>query len=345
MNAVTRLSKSDATVAFSFISATIITAEKLGATRQKLKYVNETHSGQNQSFSRLPVAEYFQLDSVLSDQIGAASAIRIGEKLGQQDHSMLSYLLRGCKSLKEYFETLSEYWCLMANIGNPVLEIRDDHVFFGCKFPSESAASGHSLERFVSEWLSRARHLSGVSWAPKEVYLQGPETDPAEYQRFFSAPVYNHAPGTWLVFDREILDYSIPDADPNLMRFLQPVAKKECEQLTRFKSFVQQVENVIDQLSEADFLNIETVASKLAMSVRTLQRRLSKEGVKFAEMLDTARCDRAKQALQQHDCSISEVAYSLGFSEPSTFHRAFKRWTGETPTAYRHKFIKCKLTP
>ena len=71
------------------------------------------------------------------------------------------------------------------------------------------------------------------------------------------------------------------------------------------------------------------------MSGRTLQRRLRDEGVLFNELLDAARFTAAKAYLAQRDVAGAEVAYLLGFAEPSSFNHAFKRWSGLTPTEYR----------
>jgi AraC-like DNA-binding protein len=79
---------------------------------------------------------------------------------------------------------------------------------------------------------------------------------------------------------------------------------------------------------------LETLASRLAMSPRTLQRRLADEGVSLRVLAEDARRARAG-ALLEGGASIAEVAYTLGYSEPSAFHRAFRRWTGQTPEAFR----------
>jgi AraC-like DNA-binding protein len=77
--------------------------------------------------------------------------------------------------------------------------------------------------------------------------------------------------------------------------------------------------------------------ARLKMSVRTLNRLLAGEGTSFRELLDARRRDLATRYLAGNDVSIAEVAFLLGFSELSSFHRAFKRWTGETPGEFRTK--------
>ena len=80
---------------------------------------------------------------------------------------------------------------------------------------------------------------------------------------------------------------------------------------------------------------LESIARRLAMSPRTLQRRLRDRGAFFNDVLDAMRFRAAKSYLAQGDTAGTEVAYLLGFAEQSSFNRAFKRWSGQTPTDYR----------
>jgi AraC-like DNA-binding protein len=80
---------------------------------------------------------------------------------------------------------------------------------------------------------------------------------------------------------------------------------------------------------------IEDIAPQLALSSRTLQRRLSERGTTFAEVVERARRRLAERYLEDERLSLAEIGFLVGFSDPSNFHRAFRRWTGETPTTFR----------
>ena len=82
-------------------------------------------------------------------------------------------------------------------------------------------------------------------------------------------------------------------------------------------------------------MNIGTAARRLAMSPRTLQRRLSEEGTSFDTLREETRKQTAEMYLADRTLSVSEVAFLLGFSEPGAFHRAFRRWHNTTPDAFR----------
>lgn len=80
---------------------------------------------------------------------------------------------------------------------------------------------------------------------------------------------------------------------------------------------------------------VDRVAEQLGMSARTLQRKLRTFGTSHQELLDEMRKDLAMRYLHEPEMAVCEVAYLLGFSESSAFHRAFKRWTGTTPSEFR----------
>jgi AraC-like DNA-binding protein len=82
---------------------------------------------------------------------------------------------------------------------------------------------------------------------------------------------------------------------------------------------------------------VEDVARRMATSERTLRRRLEEGGSSFRELLDDTRERLARNYVRDRRMALSEVAFMLGFSEPSAFHRAFKRWTGTTPAAFRSR--------
>jgi AraC-like DNA-binding protein len=82
-------------------------------------------------------------------------------------------------------------------------------------------------------------------------------------------------------------------------------------------------------------LTLHAVATALAVTRRTLTRRLAEEGASFRQILDEVRCDFACALLQDRSLSIGDIAFFLQYSEPAAFHRSFRRWTGQTPLTFR----------
>jgi AraC-like DNA-binding protein len=116
---------------------------------------------------------------------------------------------------------------------------------------------------------------------------------------------------------------------------LESLAERKLTRITREGGHAERLKEYLVAHPPSDWPNMETIARRFDMSVRSLRRRLEKEGVSFAGLLDDVRATVAKRMLDEPRRSIYETAYAMGFSDPSAFHRAFKRWTGVTPAQYR----------
>jgi AraC-like DNA-binding protein len=110
------------------------------------------------------------------------------------------------------------------------------------------------------------------------------------------------------------------------------------EGASRDSEFVSRVRVELGAQMTDGRASVEEVARALALSPRTLQRRLERAGTTFGALIDDARRSAALEHLRNPRVAIKETAFLLGFSEPSTFYRAFRRWTGATPASYRRAF-------
>ena len=134
---------------------------------------------------------------------------------------------------------------------------------------------------------------------------------------------------TQLVFERRSLDVPLATSDPNLLGIL---SRRADELSTRAGEppLTVQVRRVLAPAFRSNDAQIDRVARKLGLTARSLQRRLKDEGSSFQEIREEAKRVLAQRYLDD-DLAITEISFLLGFSEPSAFFRAFKRWTGLTP--------------
>jgi AraC-like DNA-binding protein len=160
-------------------------------------------------------------------------------------------------------------------------------------------------------------------------------TDPEPYERLFQAPVRFGAPGDCLCFSDEEWRAPTALADEALARLLEEHARMIAPHADQtpagFRADV--LKALTAGLPEGG--SEEAVARALHVSVRTLQRKLAGEGTSFREVVDAAKGQLAQAYLADPKVSVGEVAALLGFSEPSSFNRAFRRWTGHTPGRWR----------
>ena len=162
-------------------------------------------------------------------------------------------------------------------------------------------------------------------------------TDAAEFRHFFGCSVEFGAPSDQLEFSNETLALPLLTADPQLLQTLRPL----CEEAARVRhtalgSIRASVENEVQRLLPNGGANADVVAKALALSVRTLSRRLSAEGTTFVEVVDQLRRGLALEYLKEPGFTLSQIAWLLGYEGSTSFNHAFKRWTGCSPSAARN---------
>ena len=125
--------------------------------------------------------------------------------------------------------------------------------------------------------------------------------------------------------------------DPILQRVLEGHAESITPRVLAMDGLAVDVRRVLASRLANGEIDVELVARHLGMSTRTLQRRLAAAGLSYQELLDETRREAAERCIANSSLSIGEIAYLLGYSEPAAFHRAFKRWMGVAPQAFRQR--------
>lgn len=157
-----------------------------------------------------------------------------------------------------------------------------------------------------------------------------------EVERLLGCPVRFDADDNGFAFAAALLQLPTRFHDEGLHAFLVAQAKKELSLLPEAVPFVRQVDNVVDALlRQRKDLDAAVVAKALALSVRTLQRRLGESGSNLSAVVDRAREREARRQLSLPGARVDEVASAVGFKDVSSFSKAFKRWTGQAPSTFR----------
>jgi AraC-like DNA-binding protein len=130
---------------------------------------------------------------------------------------------------------------------------------------------------------------------------------------------------------------SLRRGDPVLRQMLEIQANEILARLPARTGLAFDVQRELARRVAKDDTRLEAVARQLAISARTLQRRLAAEGVSYQELLEDARKEAAGRSISESTIAICEVAYLVGYSEPAPFHRAFKRWYGMSPEVFRRE--------
>jgi len=159
--------------------------------------------------------------------------------------------------------------------------------------------------------------------------------DAAEHARIFGSPIRFDSGSCQLVFAAATLNLKIAKADQGLLAVLDRHAEELLARYPRRDILVDRVRRAIRDELNGGNPSLDRVAAQIGLGPRTLQRRLREQGTSHQDLLDQMRRDLAMKYLTEPQIAICEVAYLLGFSESSALHRAFKRWTGMTPSEFR----------
>ncbi len=249
---------------------------------------------------------------------------------------MMCHTVIHCPNLEKAMRRAFRFYDLFENLAGIKLHVDDE---FATIVVDESKLNDpdHFLiesimviwHRFGSWLIGRRIHLQDVSFRFDE-----PDTH-NQYKRLYNCKVNFNAEYSGMRFPVKFLKESLTQNEASLRTFIKESPADLLAKPDEGNSLVAKIRSIIGDDMSQDLPNFDTVAQALHTSPQTLRRRLKEEGLTYQELKDQMRRDSALFYLERGDLSIQVVAEKLGFSEPSTFHRAFKKWTGMTPGAYR----------
>ncbi|MBT4642702.1 MAG: AraC family transcriptional regulator [Deltaproteobacteria bacterium] len=257
-------------------------------------------------------------------------------KTGTSQTGVLGHVAAACETLLESFQQAIRFSRLLSNVNR--MELREEGYLAEFVFTREPPAffTIQSIELAFSRTLTLMKDLWGDNFEPNEVHFQYSPPEHVElYHKIFKNAQFNQ-PENQILFLRKLLLRKNPFRQPYVDDVIRKHAEKLLEKKTEKTTIQQQVIAIITKYLPKGQLNIELVASELGMSRQTVFRKLKSEAeISFQELLDGTRMQLAKDYVNNSDFMLTEIAYLLGFSENSAFHRAFKRWFNKTPREYR----------
>ncbi|MFT3923810.1 MAG: AraC family transcriptional regulator [Myxococcales bacterium] len=277
-----------------------------------------------------------------------ALGLSLGTHVPPQMVSAVGSLFVQCATLREALTEVQRYMPLIATGGHFTLQedgLQARLVYHPPNFEADARVTPEYASeqvRFAVElcfalMLNAARVFLGRKIGPLRVRL--PYTRPAHveaYDELFACPLEFSTDTAELVFDRSFLDREQLFTNVRLHRLLKEQAESMLLSEVRSEPLHLRVRAILreEELTLGE-KGRQMLAKRLGLSARSLRRRLSQEGQTLWNLLEDARKDHAFFLLSETDTPLKNIAERLGFSEPSAFHRAFKRWTSQTPIQYR----------
>jgi AraC-like DNA-binding protein len=191
-----------------------------------------------------------------------------------------------------------------------------------------------ALEFTFATSLLKVRAMTLQTFVPVRVEAaRAAPSERARLEQFFGCEWQFQTGHNRMCFGADTWALPSRSADATLLCVLEQHAQQLIATLEREPALVREVRRVL--YKSGPNLSVAAAAKQLGVSSRTLQRRLTEAGHVFADIADTVREDLARRMLSERSVAIAEAAYLLGFADQSSFTRAFKRWTGLTPAAFR----------
>lgn len=255
-------------------------------------------------------------------------------------YGLFEFSLRSASTLREAYARMVRSALLLDELSVATFEEVDARGVVRTRVPREPLCFGRQGNELVVGFIVRLlRECSRGAREPLEVWFAHPQPPDAKLiASYLGTDLIRYGCGhNEVVVAATDLDLSMPEADSALLAFLETQVEEKLRLWGGAESFVSRVEQRIRLMVPGQVPTLEVIAEALHMSSRTLQRKLAEHDVRFSDLLDRARLDAARARLAQPSLSLSEIAYSLGYSDVAAFVRAFRRWTGATPAKYREQ--------
>ena len=288
---------------------------------------------------RYPVAKMQAMWKLAVERTGdPCFGLAVAEHFKPQALHGLGFMWLSSNTLFDALQRLVKYQRMISTIVDITLEETEDSIRLDVAIRrSPVDIEPASIDAAVGVFVNMCRLATCGAFNPIRLSLHRPRpTCAGRFEALFRSPVEFSAESNALYFDPASLREPLPGANPELARANDQVVIDYLGRFDRENLSMQVRSRLIEQLPAGQPTQ-KDIASSLNLSVRNLQRRLRAEGISFKQLLDETRKDLASQYIQDSHRRIGEITYLLGFSEPSNFTRAFRRWTGVSPNEFRQR--------
>jgi AraC-like DNA-binding protein len=339
----------DARVAMAYVQTAVATAEAAGvAPRTLCERLGWPADALDATRDSLAVADYIALLDAAAARAGdPLFGLHVGLQARLSTYPYYGLVVCACTTLREAFAQTRRYEGLAHDLGRSRLHEHggvatyfwDSPWLAGCT----PVQARHLCDSVLAGIVTFASWLAHARLPVLEIGLPYPAPEPAlraAHERVFEARIVYGVPAAYGRFDAALLDRPVPNADRHIFTVLQRHAeallaarRRETEE----PRIVAEVRREVAAQLAADRARLDDVAAALALSPRTLQRKLAEAGTSFQAVHDAARQALAEELLRDARLNLTDVAYMLGYREQSSFNRACREWFGNTPARTRER--------
>jgi len=269
----------------------------------------------------------------LGDTIG----LRLGSQVQSSDMGVLGQALRSMDRLGDTMKGLSRYMVTRSQAERIEMVESDRQVIVSYQIADPSITQKRQDAEFsIAAMLSCMREMTGCAIAPVRVdFEHAAPVDLSCHREMFHCPIRFGQDCNRLYFNRSVLDLPICTSNRRLLQALKPYLEEQRKIRSQSASLLIDVSRAIATELGRGRIGVVQVAEAMNLSVRTLQRRLRDLDLEFGTVVEDVRRALAIEYVGNSSFRLTDVALMLGYTEASSFSRAFRRWTNLTPREYR----------
>ena len=332
---------SEATVSAGNAGSLIELAVTRGANRTELHRRSGISVGRlTDRDNRVLMSEYFDLMHAAKELTGdSAFGLDYGMTIHMQEFSVVGLIFNACETVRDAILQVNRYGQLVIDVDVGTTDRFQWHRRGGQLWLVDTRPNPNDFPELTEVTFGRFIRLTKPFWDTplvKEVHLTHVAPDYAEaYSRILEAPTSFNTGWNAMRVEEARLAHRIAVQPRFAFGILSEHAEQLLQTLQGSKSVRGRVESLLMPVLHTGDITMDSIAQKLIVSRQTLYRQLRAEGSTFEAVLDELRHNLALHYLSGRKTSVNETAYLVGFSDPASFSRAFKRWTGQSPRSLR----------
>jgi len=323
------------------VSVLLRAAQAEGAdTEQLAEQFQLNNPGLTSPEARISIPRFMRLGhAAIAASGNPALGLRIGALTRPVDAGMAGLAAETAGSIHQAMATLVRYALLTSHNsrGEPDMDASRRAVRFYSIRPY-NAYNRFVVDSVLAGWTQLARHMTGQYDVLKTVRIEYPSVGLDEvFESWFRCPVEFGAAENAIEFRKHSWHQTPTQAHSGMHDTLRALCERESEQIRKGWRVTDRVKHLLTPLLQGQPPTLDVIANKLGTTPWTLQRKLTDEGSGFRALLDATRKQLALDYLKETDQSLAEIAWLLGFANPPAFHKAYRRWYGESPGEQRKR--------
>lgn len=295
------------------------------------------------SDARISLRQFIHLAEVALAATGSHNlGFRYGNRLDVTSSGLLSTVLITSATLGDALNCALQYYPVNGVIMDVSFSRNGDSIHTHCPslFQLSPQAQRFMLESWLSAWLSHASFLVRRRLTFSEVHVVYDRPRNADiYDAVFGCKTYFGSDRNEVIFPLENMKLKLPTANNVVLQLSTTQCRIRLEEVLRHESIAVRVAELLLHW-EGAYPSADDMAHLLKMSQRSMAKKLSDSGTSYQKILNDARRQKAIDYIQRGDIPVAKIAEKLGFSDSSNFRKAFRSWSGATPSAFRRQQLR-----